>query len=285
MANYRQIHTCIRMDAWFFDLEPDHKLLWVYLFSNERANLAGLYDIHKKIIAFETGLSLQSIDAGFAAFTKAGKAYYEDGWVWVPNLIKYNTGSLNSDKIRTHIVGILAHIADSSLKTRCIAYYNARVDAGYRIDTVSVRYTNGYQEQEQEHEHEQIQEQEHNGADAPVHVLSDILTRWSTLFPEKPQPTERNKALRSKAATRWKDTEFRERWEKALVRASRSSFCRDGAWFTLNWFLANDENWRKAADGNYDTKRGAPPSAVAVALDPSEVMDPDAFFGSFGGAK
>lgn len=166
MANYRQIHTCIWKDAWFFDLEPDHKLLWVYLFSNERANLAGLYDIHKKIIAFETGLSLQSIDAGFAAFTKAGKAYYEDGWVWVPNLIKYNTGSLNSDKIRTHIVGILAHIADSPLKTRCIGYYNSRVDAGYRIDTLSVRYTNGYQEHEQEHE--QIQEQEHNGADAPA---------------------------------------------------------------------------------------------------------------------
>ena len=126
---------------------------------------------------------------------------------------------------------------------------------------------------------------QNNGADAPASVLSDILTRWSVLFPEKPQPTERNKALRSKAATRWKDAEFRERWEKALARASRSSFCRDGAWFTLNWFLANDENWRKAADGNYDTKRGAPPSAVAVALDPSEVMDPDAFFGSFGGAK
>jgi hypothetical protein len=86
-------------------------------------------------------------------------------------------------------------------------------------------------------------------------AFSDILTVWSELFPAKPQPTERNKALRSKTKTRVKDADFCEQWHAALVRASRSSFCRDGTWFTLNWFLANDENWRKCADGNYDDKR------------------------------
>jgi hypothetical protein len=164
MASYRQIHTCIWKDAWFFDLSAEHKLLWIYLFSNERANLTGLYDIHKRIIAFETGLAMETIDAGFEAFAEAGKAFYEDGWAWVPNLIKYNAGSLNSSKIRTHIVGALAKIADTPLKARCIEHYNSIVDEEYRIDTLSIGYPTGYAEHEQEHE----QEHEHKGADAPA---------------------------------------------------------------------------------------------------------------------
>ena len=158
MANYRQIHTCIWKDAWFFELDAEAKLLWIYLFSNERANLTGLYDLHKRIIAFETGLELRAINDAFDLFTAAGKAHYEDGWVYIPNLIKYNAGSLNSDKIRTHIVGALAKIPDTPLKARCIDHYNSLVNPEYRIDTLSMGYPTGYAEQEQEQETEQEQE-------------------------------------------------------------------------------------------------------------------------------
>lgn len=175
MANYRQIHTKIWKDTWFFELSSDAKLLWIYLFSNERANLTGLYDLHERIIAFETGLSVETIRATFDLFAAAGKAYYEDGWVWVPNLIKYNAGSLNSVKIRTHIEGLLAQTPDSSLKARCIAYYNTLVDDEYRIDTLSIGYPTRYQEHEHEHEHEHIP----TGADAPV-TFSD----WQQQFSE-----------------------------------------------------------------------------------------------------
>ena len=50
MANYRQIHTQIWRDNWFLDLEPDEKLLFIYLFSNDSTNLAGLYEIHQRVI-------------------------------------------------------------------------------------------------------------------------------------------------------------------------------------------------------------------------------------------
>lgn len=187
MASYRQIHTCIWKDAWFFDLSAEHKLLWIYLFSNERANLTGLYDIHKRIIAFETGLAMETIDAGFEAFAKAGKAFYEDGWVWVPNLIKYNAGSVNSSKIRTHIVGALAKIADTPLKARCIEHYNSIVDEEYRIDTLSIGYPTGYAEHEQEHE----QEHEHKGADAPAPLPSSY-NDWLVAIREPQRIGEKN---------------------------------------------------------------------------------------------
>lgn len=160
MANYRQIHTCIWKDAWFFELDPDAKLLWIYLFSNERANLTGLYDLHKRIIAFETGLDAAAVERGFKQFEDAGKAYYEGGWVWVPNLIKYNAANLKSTKIVTHIQNAFDQIPDIPLKARCVDRYNGMVDPEYRIDTLSLGYP---QEQEQEH----IQEQDiHGDADA-----------------------------------------------------------------------------------------------------------------------
>ena len=42
MPGYRQLHTHIWSDNWFAELEPDLKLLFIYLFSNERASICGL---------------------------------------------------------------------------------------------------------------------------------------------------------------------------------------------------------------------------------------------------
>lgn len=93
-----------------------------------------------------------------------------------------------------------------------------------------------------------------------------ILARWSELFPNRPHPTERNKALRAKALTRMADDDFRDGWDAALVRMTRAGeFVQDKTWFTLNWFLENDSNWRKCADGNYDDKKpGNGPIKVRV---------------------
>ena len=42
---YRQIYTEVWRDPWFLNLESDGKLLYIYLFSNERTNVLGLYEI------------------------------------------------------------------------------------------------------------------------------------------------------------------------------------------------------------------------------------------------
>ncbi len=44
MADFRNIHTHIWKDAWFCELQPDEKLLFIYLFSNERASVCGMYE-------------------------------------------------------------------------------------------------------------------------------------------------------------------------------------------------------------------------------------------------
>lgn len=120
MANYRQIHVQIWKDQWFLDLPADFKLLFIYLFSNERTSVAGIYDLALRVIEFETGLDVETIQAGFREFARAGKVYYEDGLVWVVNLRKYN--ATNSIKVRTRIKQDLLALPDCSLLRRYLEH-------------------------------------------------------------------------------------------------------------------------------------------------------------------
>jgi len=48
-------------DPWFQGLEPIPKLLFIYLWTNDHRNIAGLYTISEKTIAFETGIEQTKI--------------------------------------------------------------------------------------------------------------------------------------------------------------------------------------------------------------------------------
>jgi len=119
MANYRQIHVQIWKDAWFLELSPEHKLLFIYLFSNERTSVAGIYDISLRVVAFETDLSREVIDEGLTLFAAADKIFYQDGVVWVKNLRKYN--ATNSIKVHERIRRDLEALKDCPLKDAYIA--------------------------------------------------------------------------------------------------------------------------------------------------------------------
>jgi len=106
---------------------------------------------------------------------------------------------------------------------------------------------------EEEEEEEKVKEEEKEKQDA---YFLDYLSQWRSLFPSKPQPRSTNRNLNKKLITRLKEREFRDGWPAAMKRASHSAFCNESGWFTAQWFLKNDENWRKCADGNYDNPGG-----------------------------
>jgi len=159
MADYRQIHTCIWKDSWFIDLASDHKLLFIYLFSNERANLAGLYDLSLKVIAFETDLDQDTIMEALGIFATADKVLYRGGMVWVPNLLRHNARNITSPKIQAHLRTIISNTRDCELKSLWIEQYNGMVPEPYRMHTLSIPDPESDSEQEQEQEQEREQEQ------------------------------------------------------------------------------------------------------------------------------
>ena len=144
MADYRNIHTKIWTDEWFLDLTPDGKLLWIYLFSNKRACLSGLYDIPMRLIAFETGLDKATIERLLVQFRGGGKAFYEDGWMLVPNLMKYNANNIANPKILGNIRSDILSAPNIPIKRLWLQYFNTAIPPEhkqYAMTETDIGYT------------------------------------------------------------------------------------------------------------------------------------------------
>jgi len=128
-ANFRQVHVHAWKDEWVLDLEPDEKLLFIYLFTNASTSLAGIYKIAFRVICFETGIDSKRAKEILEMLEQAEKAYYSDGVMFVRNLRKYH--ETRSDKVQIRIKNDIAKIPDGKIK----GIYTKI----YPIDTVSLK--------------------------------------------------------------------------------------------------------------------------------------------------
>ena len=248
MADYRQIHTRIWKDSWFLGLAPAEKLLFIYLFGNERASVAGIYELPIAVIGFETGLDESVVKAGLQTFSAAGKVFYENDVVWVVNLRKYNDSG--SSKVKVKIDKDFAAVPDGIVKTLYAQHHQLRYPIQQK-QKAQIPYPATESEQEQEQEKEQEQEQEPN---TPQHPRGErerveaVFDAWERYFPGKPQP-RRTVAQREKVGTRLKNTHFRENYVGALAAASQSQALQNVSWFSFEFFVKNESNLQKMLDG------------------------------------
>lgn len=139
MAGYRQAHSRMWSDGWFAELTPQFKLLFMYLFTNERASVSGLYELPVRIIQFETGLDRETILAGFAEFQKAepAKVMYdaETGVVYVRNMLKYQAST--SPHVKKRIEADLKAVPDCALKTLWLQANRVLIGYAEGVDTSS----------------------------------------------------------------------------------------------------------------------------------------------------
>ena len=83
MAKSRVISDRIWRDEWLVELEPDAKLLFVYLFSNENTNLAGIYRFNPNLIVSETGLPYKRVLELLRDFERDRKVFSRGDLLWV----------------------------------------------------------------------------------------------------------------------------------------------------------------------------------------------------------
>lgn len=135
MPGYRQIHSRMwSSDQWFAELSADAKLLFIYLFSNERASVSGLYELPIRVMAFETGLGADVIRQALICFADADKVLYdfERSVVWVRKMLKYQGSA--SPKVQNRIKADVASVPDCDLKSRWLSEYTVLVQYGYSIE-------------------------------------------------------------------------------------------------------------------------------------------------------
>lgn len=110
MAKQRLVNTKFWSDTYVSNLDPTEKLLFLYFITNEKTNIAGIYEVPLKFVAMETGIEKEMIEKIIKRFAAEEKIYYIDGWVFVRNFQKHQTTS--SSKVRTGIDIEMAKVPD-----------------------------------------------------------------------------------------------------------------------------------------------------------------------------
>ena len=105
MAKQRYINTEFWDDEYILSLPTAGKLLFIYLFTNARATVAGVYKTTISHITFHTGLTMIEADSWMQKFEADDKAIYRDGWLMMTNTIKHQ--NTKNSKIMTGIAEVL----------------------------------------------------------------------------------------------------------------------------------------------------------------------------------
>lgn len=76
MKKMRSINTKFWDDNWAIDLDPIEKLLFLYLLTNSHTTLAGIYELHLRKMAFETGIDKEMLEKILKRFEKDKKVWF-----------------------------------------------------------------------------------------------------------------------------------------------------------------------------------------------------------------
>jgi|AntRauTorckE6833_2_1112554.scaffolds.fasta_scaffold04218_1 hypothetical protein len=97
MSKLRSVNTHFWSDTYIVDLDPIEKLLFLFLLTNEQTNMLGIYELHIRRIAFDTGVDKDMVLKIFERFEKAGKAKYSDGYVILQKFLKHQSFNANME--------------------------------------------------------------------------------------------------------------------------------------------------------------------------------------------
>ena len=142
MAIFRKIHTSFWSDSFISELNPDQKLFYLYILTNERTHQCGIYEITKKQIAFDLGYTMDRVSILLKYFISCGKIRYSEktNEIAIKNWPKFNESE--SIKVKTCINEGIEKVKDKVL-----------IEYLYSMDTQP-------QEEEEEEEKEEEKKEE-----------------------------------------------------------------------------------------------------------------------------
>jgi len=98
MSKLRSISTAFWSDPFIEKLKPVEKLLFIYLITNEKTNMLGIYEASIGKMAFETGINEGLLVNALKGFEKIGKVKYINHYVILVNFLKHQNFNTNMKK-------------------------------------------------------------------------------------------------------------------------------------------------------------------------------------------
>ena len=128
MSLFRNIHTTYWTDTFIMDLEPEEKYFYLYLLTNPMTKACGIYQISKKLMEFETGLSKEKVNTYLKKFIECNKIKYSEEYneLYIINFLKYNSNSspntikclnkeFNEVKEKNFVKGVIRFLQGASI--------------------------------------------------------------------------------------------------------------------------------------------------------------------------
>jgi hypothetical protein len=96
---YRAIDTEVWDDTWFADLEPDGKLLFLYLLTNRRTTACGAFEISVRMIVNETGIDADRVTELIDTFNPRVLWFKAANLIWVRNFFRRQYKNANEKQV------------------------------------------------------------------------------------------------------------------------------------------------------------------------------------------
>lgn len=113
MSKQRLVKDEIWDDEWFYDLDPSEKLVWLFLLTNPRCNIAGVYKMNYRWASGVIGFEKDTLENILSSFEKEGKILRTDCpqtvsreymWIIISNWLRHQS---NNPSVIQGIVRIL----------------------------------------------------------------------------------------------------------------------------------------------------------------------------------
>ena len=127
MSKLRSLNTAFWSDTWIEELKPSEKLLYLYLITNERTNMLGIYELSMGRICFETGLDSRTVSNALEAFQRVGKVDYRENYVILKNYLKHQKYNPNMQKAAIDVYNELPE----SIKIQGLTEIKSRDSKGF----------------------------------------------------------------------------------------------------------------------------------------------------------
>ena len=135
----RGFNTEFWTDPFVRKLTAEAEYLYIYLWTNQRCNQAGLYQITPDVIAFETKLPVEKIPDLLKLLEPKVKWYPEQDLIWVKNFIKHQ---YKSPKFLIAAASRLKDINNNGAVKELLEYnlkkYSISIPYEYSMDTVPI---------------------------------------------------------------------------------------------------------------------------------------------------
>lgn len=250
MAIYRNIQMSFWTDTKVMDeFSPDQKLLYLYLLTNPHTNLSGCYEISKRQIAYETGMTAKQVNDNLSALQDDLRVVvYSDKTkeILLVNWSKYNWTA--SEKFRKPLEKEILSVKDEEFRQ----YLSDLLDGA---DTVSIPYEYGTDTTVTVTVTDTVTD-----TDTDKHKrYEDIKELYNTTCKSLPRIKTVSKQRETQIRTLAKTYE-REDFVTVFNKAEASDFLtgRTGKWNGCGFdWLIKPANFLKVLEGTYDNSKKA----------------------------